>query len=251
MEWALLFGIGFAVITPQFIANHVNIKNMQETNMGQLTMLSSNEHPKKLIVLKRALTALAIMSVAFLAACSNSNRVFDPRTPPSNKPPRQAQNGAIYNAPSDDIVTPQTADAGYAGVATGTIVSEPLPVLGGGQVVPSQSLAPNLAPNPTQPPMIASAAGAQTNVPTLTPPSGGGRQVADLRPATEQVTPRAANAGGSVVGAWAAKDATGSKCKVQLSSAPAVDLYKASAAGCANKDLAKITAWDQIGRASC
>ncbi|MCC0807376.1 hypothetical protein FPV16_14220 [Methylobacterium sp. W2] len=48
----------------------------------------------------------------------------------------------------------------------------------------------------------------------------------------------------SVVGSWNAKDATGATCKVSLSSAPALDLYKANASGCANKDLAKVTAWD-------
>ena len=48
----------------------------------------------------------------------------------------------------------------------------------------------------------------------------------------------------SVVGSWNAKDATGASCKVSLSSAPALDLYKASATGCPNKDLAKVTAWD-------
>ncbi|MFY9293070.1 MAG: AprI/Inh family metalloprotease inhibitor, partial [Methylorubrum rhodinum] len=47
----------------------------------------------------------------------------------------------------------------------------------------------------------------------------------------------------SVVGSWNATDATGS-CKVSLSSAPALDLYKASTSGCANKDLAKVSAWD-------
>lgn len=48
----------------------------------------------------------------------------------------------------------------------------------------------------------------------------------------------------SVVGSWNARDATGATCKVSLSSAPALDLYKANASGCANKDLAKVTAWD-------
>lgn len=48
----------------------------------------------------------------------------------------------------------------------------------------------------------------------------------------------------SVVGTWNAKDATGASCKVSLSSAPALDLYKASASSCPNKDLAKVTAWD-------
>ena len=31
---------------------------------------------------------------------------------------------------------------------------------------------------------------------------------------------------------------------MQLSSAPALDLYKASASGCGNRDLARVTAWD-------
>ncbi|WP_430912388.1 AprI/Inh family metalloprotease inhibitor [Methylobacterium sp. sgz302541] len=48
----------------------------------------------------------------------------------------------------------------------------------------------------------------------------------------------------SVVGSWNARDATGGTCKVSLSSAPALDLYKATASGCPNKDLAKVTAWD-------
>jgi hypothetical protein len=47
----------------------------------------------------------------------------------------------------------------------------------------------------------------------------------------------------SVVGSWNATDAAGS-CRVSLSSAPALDLYKASTSGCANKDLAKVSAWD-------
>ncbi len=47
----------------------------------------------------------------------------------------------------------------------------------------------------------------------------------------------------SVVGGWTATDASGS-CRIALSSSPALDLYKASTTGCANKDLAKISAWD-------
>ncbi len=47
----------------------------------------------------------------------------------------------------------------------------------------------------------------------------------------------------SVVGGWTATDANGT-CRVSLSSAPSLDLYKASTSGCANKDLSKVTAWD-------
>ena len=48
----------------------------------------------------------------------------------------------------------------------------------------------------------------------------------------------------AMVGGWTAREATGTTCRVQLSSSPALDLYRASATGCANKDLARITAWD-------
>jgi hypothetical protein len=67
-------------------------------------------------------------------------------------------------------------------------------------------------------------------------------------PAPEPAVPQraAVTTGGrsAVVGTWTAREAAGSTCRVQLSSSPALDLYKASSAGCANKDLARVTAWD-------
>ena len=56
--------------------------------------------------------------------------------------------------------------------------------------------------------------------------------------------PVVASGRSSVVGSWDARDATGANCKVTLSSAPALDLYKATASSCPNKDLAKVSAWD-------
>ena len=47
----------------------------------------------------------------------------------------------------------------------------------------------------------------------------------------------------AMVGNWSAQTSGGS-CRVQLSSSPALDLYRASASGCANQDLSKINAWD-------
>ena len=47
-----------------------------------------------------------------------------------------------------------------------------------------------------------------------------------------------------MVGAWTARDASGGSCRVQLSSSPALDLYRASASGCSNQDLSKVNAWD-------
>jgi hypothetical protein len=56
--------------------------------------------------------------------------------------------------------------------------------------------------------------------------------------------PQASNSRSANVGAWTAREASGTSCRLQLSSAPALDLYKASASGCANKDLARVTGWD-------
>jgi hypothetical protein len=99
---------------------------------------------------------------------------------------------------------------------------------------------------PLAPPPGASAA------PSDEPPPAGGVAVAPGTPViAEQPTyvpppppPVVSSGRSAVVGSWTAKDATGATCRVSLSSAPALDLYKASASGCPNKDLAKVTAWD-------
>jgi hypothetical protein len=76
------------------------------------------------------------------------------------------------------------------------------------------------------------------DVPTTPPPAP--TVVASVAPpATAAPSGRSA-----MVGAWTARDATGSTCRVQLSSSPALDLYRASASACANKDLGRVSAWD-------
>ena len=71
-------------------------------------------------------------------------------------------------------------------------------------------------------------------------PLPSGTDVAALPPASAPLAPSRS----AYVGAWTAQEAAGTSCRVQLSSAPALDLYRAAAAGCANKDLAAVTAWD-------
>ncbi|GJD94175.1 AprI/Inh family metalloprotease inhibitor [Methylobacterium iners] len=100
--------------------------------------------------------------------------------------------------------------------------------------VTSAPLAPppgaSAAPSDEPPPAVAVAPGTPVIAePTYVPPPA---------------PPVVASGRSAVVGSWTAKDATGATCRVSLSSAPALDLYKASAAGCANKDLAKVSAWD-------
>ncbi|KQP31712.1 hypothetical protein ASF49_09730 [Methylobacterium sp. Leaf104] len=112
-------------------------------------------------------------------------------------------------------------------------------------VVPAMPSGP-VTSEPLAPPPGASA------VPADLPPVGANVAVApstpviapDPAPVAPPPPPVVASGRSSVVGTWNAKDATGASCKVSLSSAPALDLYKASASGCPNKDLSKVTAWD-------
>ncbi len=59
-----------------------------------------------------------------------------------------------------------------------------------------------------------------------------------------QAAPPAGTSRLIAIGAWTAREATGTSCRVNLTSTPSLDLYRAAASGCANKDLARVTAWD-------
>lgn len=96
----------------------------------------------------------------------------------------------------------------------GTVTSEPLAPPPGASAAPGEPPPPSVAAAPS--PAIES------------PPAP---------------RPVVATGRSSVVGSWNATDAAGS-CKVSLSSTPSLDLYKATTAGCGNKDLAKVSAWD-------
>lgn len=109
-------------------------------------------------------------------------------------------------------------------VPAGTVSSAPLAPPPG-----SASVDVGISPGPG--PVI-------SDVPTTPPPAP--TVVASAAP-----PPTAAPSGRSaMVGAWTARDATGGTCRVQLSSSPALDLYRASASACANKDLGRVSAWD-------
>jgi hypothetical protein len=80
--------------------------------------------------------------------------------------------------------------------------------------------------------------------PGMTTPPAGGTDVAALPPAAPAPAPAAPTSRTAMVGNWTARDASGGSCRVQLSSSPALDLYRASASGCSNQDLSRINAWD-------
>jgi hypothetical protein len=51
----------------------------------------------------------------------------------------------------------------------------------------------------------------------------------------------------SVTGNWTAREASGGSCRLTLSSAPTLDLYKASSSGCQSRELQRISAWELRG----
>jgi hypothetical protein len=117
--------------------------------------------------------------------------------------------GPVYNAP-------QQLDPTMA-APSGVVTAEPLPPIGGGPVVADVPVMPGY---PAQVEPLPSA--------PLQP-----QQMASVAPASRS----------AVVGAWTAREASGS-CRVQLSSSPALDLYRTSTSGCANRDLGRVNAWD-------
>jgi hypothetical protein len=108
-------------------------------------------------------------------------------------------------------------------VPSGPIEAAPLPPLAGAPA-PSDPMAPggstDIAGLPPAPPPPTIGAPAPAPAPAPTPSS------------------RTA-----MVGNWSVQTSGGS-CRVQLSSSPALDLYRASASGCSNQDLSKVNAWD-------
>lgn len=155
------------------------------------------------------LVALAALAAA-LGGCGSSRLGSDVVSTRA-----AARPGPPYAAPLEPVAPAAPA---------GSISSAPLAPPPGAMAAPD----PN-APPPGPPPNIA-------ELPP-TPP--------ELRPQVQQQASIAPPTGrSSVVGGWNATEASGGSCRVQLSSSPALDLYKASASGCANRDLARVTAWD-------
>lgn len=109
--------------------------------------------------------------------------------------------------------------------------------------VTSEPLAP--PPGASGPPPATGTLGSgpvMSDVPTL---SGSPRPIETLAPPPASSSPPPSGGGRSAsIGGWTARDASGASCRVNLTGSPALDLYRASAPGCANKDLAKVTAWD-------
>jgi len=120
-----------------------------------------------------------------------------------------------------------------------------------GDVGPGPLRSAQPLPPPQPDPVEAVPSGPVTSAP-LPPPDGTGPVVAPGMGDTIAALPPgpaplpsatpAPSGRSTVVGGWTAR-AAGASCRVQLSSTPALDLYRATTNGCSS-DLSKITAWD-------
>jgi hypothetical protein len=191
------------------------------------------------------LRAASLLPLVLLTACAGSQR-FGGYGSGSGQAVARAP---VYGEPIQSAPPVQSAP----------ITSEPLPPPGGYPSAPPQSggyPAGGPAPGPGgMPPQNDPFFDPQAAQPGQQPPA---QRPLDSAPPNNQVAN--ANPGGapsgastragavssanSVVGSWTAQEATGSSCRMQLSSTPSLEIYRASTTGCSNRDLQQVNAWD-------
>lgn len=145
--------------------------------------------------------------------------------------------GLVYNAPA-----PGPAPA----ISSGEVTSQPLPPpqvtgLPGSATQSGVATSASSLPPPQDPFFNPTPQAQPASPPTL---SGGGGRVATLGEGSGTGRSAPVRSRDGVIGNWNAREATGGSCRVQLSSSPTLDLYRANASGCTNKDLQKVSAWD-------
>jgi hypothetical protein len=191
--------------------------------------------------------ALAAMAASTLAACDTVSRfsgyggtqpavtVAQPVTPQTVRPVAPADDGLAA-----DPVAPVRRQTLAAPGTTNPTDTPGLPPLEddatGPLVAPGASTPPPLpgAPRPVAGGTLQPAPPQQ--VATLTPPRA--PQVNTPRPPAPTPAPTSSR----VVGAWKVAEQNGTSCKLNLSSAPFVDLSRASTSGC-SPALARVNAW--------
>ncbi len=135
--------------------------------------------------------------------------------------------GGFGGSPTRGAMAAPRASEPVEAVPSGPVEASPLPPIDG-QPLPPVAGAP-MAPGIMDAPPGTDIAG----LPPAAPP-----------PVVAAPAPAAPTSRTAMVGTWTAREASGGTCRVQLSSSPALDLYRASTSGCSNQDLSKVNAWD-------
>jgi hypothetical protein len=178
-----------------------------------------------------------LFTAAFvLSACASVR--FQSSSLPESGPQiarAQASHTSVFNAPGPVALDPAPASP------SGAVLAQTLPPLPGANASPGTTGSTSGIVDMGVPAPGVSTADVPASTPQILAPVSPSR-VATLTP-TPAAAPSPVSRNG-VVGGWTAKDATGTTCRITLSSSPALDLYRASAAGCSNRDLSRVTAWD-------
>lgn len=179
------------------------------------------------------LRATSLLPLVMLTACAGSQRFTGG--------PGQVARAPVYNEPI------QSAPP----ISSAPVTAEPLPPPGGYPATAAPQPGSAGLPPPSDPFYEPQGVppGQQPPVERVVEPTPQQRnQLANANPGA---TPGSGPARGGtvssrdgVIGNWTAQEATGSSCKVQLSSSPSLDLYRATANGCSNRDLQQVNAWD-------
>lgn len=176
----------------------------------------------------RLLRLAGLVPLLGLAACAGSQRFSGLGPGPARAP--------VYSEPL------QSAPP----ISSAPVMSEPLPPPGGYPVASAPPAGGAGLPPPSDPffdPQAAPQGQQPVERVTEAPQLRG--QVANANPNPAPAPARSPGASrDAVVGSWTAQEATGGSCRVQLSSAPSLDLYRASANGCSNRELQQVNAWD-------
>lgn len=185
----------------------------------------------KILPLPRLLRVAGLLPVLGLAACAGSQRFSGPGPGPG------MGRGPVYSEPV------QAAPP----ISSSPVTAEPLPPPGGYPIASAPPGGGAGLPPPSDP-FFDPQAAPQGQQPVERVIEAQPQQRGQVANANPGATPGPARGGAGsrdgVVGNWTAQEATGGSCRVQLSSAPSLDLYRASANGCSNRELQQVNAWD-------
>jgi hypothetical protein len=184
-----------------------------------------------------------------LGACESSGRLSD-----------------FGGSPAQRAVQPSVRQPTFTPAPSVAVQSAPLPPVTSQPLAPPASSNPALGGLPPNGSGVASSSGlppigssvpidAEPVRPTPRPATPTVEQPQQAAPAPQvalRTEPASQTAGGppsrtSVTGNWTAKEAAGGSCKMTLSSAPTLDLYKASSSGCQSRELQRVSAWELRG----
>lgn len=192
---------------------------------------------------------LLLASTALLSACNTTDHYYYSHGPWG--PTTVSRHYPTYTAPWGPI-GPASVEA--------SIVRTPLYIDGGGMDpmirevrVPSSRVEAILPPDPTPRGPVPGQYGSDLYGSPLGDSYGGGSEVYAAAPspiparqASLLVQPDNASPptrASAYSGSWKTVDDKGAVCRIHLSTAATLDLYKASASGCSNADLRNVNSW--------